>query len=396
MSATAATLQTTCAGRRRALFGLAFATGVLTILTLGIYRFWMKTRLRRYYWSSIRPGNVPLEYVGRPTEKLVGFLIAVCFLAFYIGIVNLALMFLSLSYLHSAGWAYAVTLVGLLPVYFYARYRARRYILGRTRWRGIRFGVEPGAWGYVWRALVHWAVTILSLGLLWPRMTFALEKYRTERSSFGNAAMTQGGRWTMLYRPFLLILVAVLLVLVGLMLVANQPLAGYALLVFAVPFGLYATVHYRVHSFRLLTNAKTVGPLGFRARPRPLRVLRTYVFGYALTGLAMLALVSVLAGAFLVLSTAVGTDLSRASVAAVGRDLPLWLGAAFGVTGYFLTFLMWSVMRQVMVTLPLLRHYAETTEILHPETLAEVRQSPRDELVQAEGFADALDIGAAI
>ena len=118
----------------------------MTVLTLGIYRFWMKTRLRRWYWSAIRPGG-QLEYVGDPWEKLLGFLIAVLILAFYIGIVNLILMFLSFSLFQGNVAAYALSLVGVIPLWFYAQYRARRYVLARTRWRGLRFGLEPGAWG---------------------------------------------------------------------------------------------------------------------------------------------------------------------------------------------------------------------------------------------------------
>ena len=82
-------------GNRSALFWLALKTGFWTVLTLGFYRFWMKTRLRRWYWSAIRPGGHPLEYVGDPWEKLLGFFIAVVVLTFYIGIVNLVLMFVS-------------------------------------------------------------------------------------------------------------------------------------------------------------------------------------------------------------------------------------------------------------------------------------------------------------
>jgi hypothetical protein len=175
-------------------------TGLLTVLTLGIYRFWMKTRLRRYYWSSVRPGGHPLEYVGEPMEKLLGFLIAVVALAFYIGIVNLILMYLSFALLHGNVTAYALSFVGVIPIWFYAMYRARRYVLARTRWRGLRFGVDPGAWGYAGRALLHWAITILSLGLLWPRMTFWLEKYKIDRTWLGNQRLHQGGRWQMLYR----------------------------------------------------------------------------------------------------------------------------------------------------------------------------------------------------
>ncbi|MBD3625444.1 MAG: DUF898 family protein, partial [Rhodobacteraceae bacterium] len=193
-------LDTRFAGGRGALFGLALRTSLLTVLTLGFYRFWMKTRLRRWYWSAIRPGGHPLEYVGDPLEKLLGFLIAVAFLAFYIGVVNLVLMFLAFTLLGGDAFAYSASFVGLIPVVFYARYRARRYLLGRTRWRGIRFGLEPAAWGYAWRAMGHWAVTILSLGLMWPRMTFALEKFRTDRTWFGDARLEQTGSWKSLYR----------------------------------------------------------------------------------------------------------------------------------------------------------------------------------------------------
>lgn len=159
----------------------------------------MKTRLRRWYWSAIRPGGHPLEYVGDPWEKLLGFLIAVVILAFYIGVVNLILMFVSFSLFQGNVAAYGLSFLGVIPLWFYAQYRARRYILARTRWRGVRFALAPGAWGYAFRALGHWIVTILSLGLLWPRMTFWLEKYKTDRTYFGTARLVQEGRWTMLY-----------------------------------------------------------------------------------------------------------------------------------------------------------------------------------------------------
>ena len=49
-------------GQRGALFGLAFKTALLTVLTLGIYRFWAKTRIRRYVWSSVSIDGDRLEY----------------------------------------------------------------------------------------------------------------------------------------------------------------------------------------------------------------------------------------------------------------------------------------------------------------------------------------------
>ena len=46
------------------LFWLVVWTGALTVVTLGIYRFWARTRLRRYIWSSIMPGGDSFEYTG--------------------------------------------------------------------------------------------------------------------------------------------------------------------------------------------------------------------------------------------------------------------------------------------------------------------------------------------
>ncbi|MFV2093811.1 MAG: DUF898 family protein, partial [Hyphomicrobiales bacterium] len=200
---TAGALKTGFAGRRRPLFWLVLKVAVVTVLTLGIYRFWMKTRLRRWYWSAIRPGGVPLEYAGTALEKLLGFLVAVVFLAFYIGIVNLVLMFLSFTLLQSNLAAYVISFIAVLPILFFARYRARRYILARTRWRGVRFGLDPGGWGYAWRALLHWTLVLLTFGLLWPRLAFGLEKYRTDRTWYGSARFSQGGRWQGFYPAFL-------------------------------------------------------------------------------------------------------------------------------------------------------------------------------------------------
>ncbi len=393
-----ADLQTDYAGRKGRLFRLALVTSLLTVLTLGIYRFWMKTRLRRFYWSAIRPGGHPLEYVGQPLEKLLGFLIAVVFLAFYIGIVNLILMFLSFSLLNNNLWAYGVSLIGVLPILFYARFRARRYILARTRWRGVRLGMEQGAWGYTWRALIHWAITILSLGLLWPRMTFWLEKYRADRSYFGSEPVVQGGRWGMLYRPFLPLLAAPVIAAGGAFVVNQGSLmAGMAAVAFSVLLAGYGLAHYRAHSFRLLTNAKTVGGVGFKSNPRPWRILRVYLFGYGLTSLMTLLVFSALYMAFIAVVDAIfGVTMAADDPFAAAKAAPLWLSVAFGAGSYFLLFTLWGVMRQVFVTLPLARHFAETLEITGAATLGDIHQATRDEMQQAEGFAEALDVGAAI
>ncbi|MCH2096208.1 MAG: DUF898 domain-containing protein [Rhodobacteraceae bacterium] len=389
-------LTTEFVGRRWPLLWLALRTGGLTVLTFGLYRFWMKTRLRRWYWSAIRPGGHPLEYVGDPFEKLLGFLIAVVFLAFYIGIVNLVLMFASFALFHGNVAAYALSFVGVMPLWFYARYRARRYVLARTRWRGLRFGLEPGAWGYAGRAMMHWLLTVFSLGLLLPRMTFALEKYRTDRTFFGTERFEQGGRWTMLYRAMRPLFVAAILLLVSItvFMTTNDPLPTILLGGLGGLLFVYGIVHYRVESLRLLTQEKRLSGVRLSLVASPMRVFWIMSIGYVLAVLSILLPGGILG--YLVIALQFANEAPQASGIGLLRSLPHWVLITLSAMLYFSVFLIWSAVTHVFITLPTLRHYAQRLQVLHPQALSGIHQRPRDAAEQAEGFAEALDVGASL
>ena len=390
-------LSTDFVGGRGRLFWMSLGMGLLTVLTLGVYRFWMKTRLRRYYWSSIRPGGHPLEYVGDPLEKLLGFFIAVVILAFYIGVVNLILMFVSFSLFDGNAPAYVVSFLGVIPLWFYARYRARRYVLARTRWRGIRFGVDPAAWGYAWRAMLYWALTLVSGTLLWPLMTHRLEKFRIDRTWYGDRRLHQGGTAKSLAKgliPFWIGLGLLGVMLYGTVLDDDYD-ATVGLIVLAAPLLGLLFAYYSVRSFRILTAAKSAGSIGFASKARTTRVIGIYVLGYGLA--ATLTLILTLAtaiGIFALMFVADGAEFSFDDIDNLAGPGPVI--QVLGLVAYFMIFLAWSTFRHVFVTLPLWRHYAETLTITHAEGLHEIRQRARDEHREAEGFAEALDLGAAI
>ena len=407
----ATNLSTDFQGKRSRVFKMSFLMGLLTVLTLGFYRFWMKTRLRRYYWSSIRPGGHPLEYVGDPLEKLLGFFIAVVILAFYIGVVNLILMFVSFSLFDGNTVAYFASFIGVIPIWFYARYRARRYVFARTRWRGIRFGVDPAAWGYAWRALVYWALTICSLTLLWPLMTHRLEKYRWDRTWYGDRQFEQGGTARSLAKgmiPFWLVLFGgvgfTALAVIGaedefesLPFYLEESVIdvalGFSLLL--LPLLAITFAYYTVRSFRILTENKTAGGVNFQSKARAPRVIGIYVLGYALTGfLTSILAIGVGLLYLFILFAGAGAEFSfddLDNLTAPGAVLQ-----AVGIAMYFVVFVIWATLRHVFITLPVWRHYAETLTVVGTESIYEIRQRDRDEHRDAEGFAEALDLGAAI
>lgn len=391
-------LSTLFAGRRWPIFRLALGTGIITVLTLGLYRFWQKTRIRRWYWSAIRPGGHPLEYVGDPFEKLLGFLIAVVILAFYIGIVNLGLMFASFALFQGNTAAYALSLVGVVPIWFYARYRARRYLLARTRWMGLRFGLAPGAWGYAIRALWHWFLTLITLGLLWPRMTFKLEKYRTDRTWFGNIRMEQGGTWTMLFWCLKWHLMAAGLLAVSTVILGAglTPIAvfGYVLTGLLLLFG---AVYYRVETRKRLAAEKRLGSMRLTLMINPLRVFWILISGYALALMVSAIPTAFLAVLFLRLQSAdTLTEIGLQDLAQFAALADRWVLVGMTVMSYFAVFLIWSAVTQAWVTMPLMRAYARGLTIEGAETLPGIQQRARDDHLEAEGFAEALDVGASL
>jgi hypothetical protein len=397
------------------LLKLGLSTTFLTVVTLGIYRFWARARIRRYFWSALAPGGDALEYTGTGLEKFLGFLIAVAFLAVYLGLVQLGLFFAGLSMLSEAetqAQAIAqvvgqyITLLAVLPLIFYAQYRGRRYILSRTRWRGLRFGAEKAAFGYVWRGMLYTLLTIATLGLLLPLQLFRLEKYKVDRTWFGTAQFEQGGSWWALYPAARHVVAGGLLIVLPLIFMAlrQEPVVwAIAVAVLGAVWLPVGIVYYIVHSFRILTRHKTLHRvIRFSCLPRTGRVIGLYLLGSTAASLiASTAAALLLAAAGGVAAAVVGPDIAvdfEALAAGTGEfDMTSGLLVAAGLALFYMVFIvLFSALALVLIRQPLLAHYAEETTILNTEGLKDIAQREGDEMIEAEGFADALDVGAGI
>ena len=67
-------------GEPRPFWRLLVHGAVLLMLTLGIYRFWLTTDIRRFLWSNTELAGESFEYTGTARELLLGFLIAIAIL----------------------------------------------------------------------------------------------------------------------------------------------------------------------------------------------------------------------------------------------------------------------------------------------------------------------------
>ena len=169
-------------GTRGAYWRLLIRGAVLLMLTLGIYRFWLTTDVRRFLWSNSEVAGETLEYTGTPFEILIGFLVAVAILApVYAGFFIAALDLGTLGQVSGV-----VAFLGLAVLGQYAVYRARRYRLTRTIYRGLRFHQGGSAWGYALRAVMWWGLTALTLGLAYPFQLASLERYKMRHTYYGD------------------------------------------------------------------------------------------------------------------------------------------------------------------------------------------------------------------
>lgn len=260
---------------------IALSNLVLTIATLGIYRFWATTRVRRYLWSRTLFMGDRLEWAGTGRE-----LFRSGFAALLVVLVPLALANLSIRYLiiHKHALAgQALSLIVLVVFYTLvgtAVYRGLRYRLSRTYWRGIRGGshdqgIEYGA-SYAWKN----AVGFLPLGLLMPWTMVSLWNQRWDTMSFGQWSFVARGRVSGLKLPYLWCYVVPAVVIAAIFLLArsNMTLTYFGFeprtplewvlirlpVLFAVVF-LFALVSlaYYASFFRQMVRSTSLGDMNF-------------------------------------------------------------------------------------------------------------------------------------
>jgi len=155
-------------------------------------------------------------------------------------------------------------------------------------------------------------------------------------------------------------------------------------------------VYYRVETLKRLTAEKRLGDMRLRLEASAFHVFLILFFGYLAT-LVVAAVPTAFLAVFFFSLQSMGTltDMGL-DVPSIIADAERWMLIGLSVMSYFAIFLVWSALSQAWVTLPLTRHYARGLRIEGADNLAAVRQRPRDEHIEAEGFAEALDVGASL
>lgn len=380
--------------------GLLLRGYALLIPTIGLYRFWLTTWKRRFYWSNTEIGGDALEYTGSATQLLLGFLMA---LAIFVPIYGL-FFYLSTQSSDAALIGYGVIAVILWFLSGYAIYRARDFRLSRTLWRGIRFDQAGSAWRYAIRRFLWSLLVLVTAGLAYPFMAANLWRYRYRNAWYGDRAFGFDGTWKQLARPFYVSYLAVAIIAatgvglgssMGALPTVGEPdPSGYVPMAVAAALIGIMHLYYRAQELTRMFSTLSLGQARLSLTIRTGSLIWLYVaFGLALIGAYVLLAI----GGVVVLG-AVASD----AFADGGFDLGLLLGhmqssylvLAAIVFGYLLILAAFSLMSELFLGLGFWRLMARSATITGLDDLDTIRARGEDRSLAGEGLADALNVGS--
>jgi uncharacterized membrane protein YjgN (DUF898 family) len=392
---------------------------ILLAFTLGIYRFWLTTDTRRFLWSNTEVLGEPLEYTGTARELLIGFLIAVAILIpFYAFIFLLALTQGLVGQLAGVIGFLLATVLG-----HYAIYRARRYRLSRTVFRGVRFHQTGSAWHYAIMAVLWWTLVILTLGLAYPIALSRLERFKMRNTWLGNLQGrfegSAGGlfirglfMWLVVVGPLIGSLVAFILALDPALLrelvstndddaltrlveahpgVAFASAFGIGALIWAMLAGILLYPVFQAMVLRWWTSGLRFGDMAASSSLRTGEVYGTYLryIGWSIV------FSTIASFALIVVGAAVAAFIWTTGV--TGKEWFSNVGemaaAIGGVVIYVALALGYAAIYQVKVRLGLWRAVANSTGLSNPAALETISSVGAPASPVGEGLADALNVG---
>ena len=394
-------------GQTRAFWRIQLRGALLLAVTLGIYRFWLATDVRRFLLSNTEIAGESLEYNGTAAEILIGFLIAVALLIPF----NLGLFLLALT-LGPAGEFISVMAFPILFVLGqYAIFRARRYRLTRTVLRGVRCQQTGSAVRYAFCATFWWILIVVTLGLAYPFAQASLERYKMRNTFYGDlAGRFEGSGWRLFFRGLLLWLLVVVPFVLGVIIalgavdwtafeqIMTNPAAtdvsqigGLAEAAFLAGTGVAMSAGLALllfPAFQAMMLRWWLAGLRFGELTVVSHLATRKIYGAYLRFLWYASLYSVLVAAggflgFLAFGAAAPSLGGLAELAGVGAWVVLYVVVMLG----------YSAIYQSTVRLTLWRHSVDSAELRGVDALDRVKATGGPGSPLGEGLADALNVG---
>jgi len=302
----------------------------------------------------------------------------------------------------------------------YALYRARRYRLTRTVFRGLRFDQHGSPWRYALYALVCWAIVIVTLGLAYPWTQAFIERFKMRNTSYGDLqGRFEGSGLSLFLRglPMWLVVVGVPIAAIAAMArLIDWEMLGHALalsegdseflntliksnpqiaksigIIFIALFAsiMVAVVLYPVFQavkLRWWISGLRFGDIAVTSQLRIRQVYRVYL--RLILYLFLLSLLASMMGGLTIFSVAGIVRLAH------NATLTQVVIGALSILLYVVMMMGSSIIYQVIVAAGLWRLGADTAALTGEAALDGVRATGSASSALGEGLADALGVGS--
>ncbi len=196
-------------GRGGSLFGIYVVNILLTLVTLGVYYFWGKAKVRRYLFSQTELDGDRFANHTTGGELFVGWIKVAVLLLLLTLAIELPGFFWESSTLGTGTRAafFALFVLLLVPLAIIGSWR---YRLSRSEWRGIRFSYRGSVRPFLGLYFVGLIKLLFSLGLYYPFFQTEIRWYLTHQSRFGTGEFDFDGHGSDLFPHFVLALLLTL------------------------------------------------------------------------------------------------------------------------------------------------------------------------------------------
>ena len=191
-------------GQGTEMFTIFIVNLLLKLVTLGLYHFWAKTRVRRYLWSQTEFDGERFEYRGTGLELFYGFILAlIVLISLFLAMTLLSAVLVSVDpglgvLVQVAVYTALLTMVGM------GIYGARRYLMSRTALRGIRLAQSGSPLRFAIKLLGHATLSLLTAYLYLPVMRERLRDYQINHTWYGDQQFEYDGQARDLFGKYLI------------------------------------------------------------------------------------------------------------------------------------------------------------------------------------------------
>ena len=192
-------------GEGGALFGLMIVNVLLSIITLGIYSFWAKNKVREFHYGHTSLDGDRFAYHGTGGELFAGALKAGLLMALLGGGLT------AITEMSRRGLIDPLAMFGAVAAFYLAIFflmviavnGARRYRLTRSSWRNIRFSFH-GRWQQFLGVVVGGALlSVITLGFYTPWFQNSRRAFFVRNARFGSEPFLYDGKGKALFTEYL-------------------------------------------------------------------------------------------------------------------------------------------------------------------------------------------------